>query len=539
VVRDQAGKPVAGARVQAGGASAVSGPDGAYALDVEASPSLNVKVLKDGFVLRDASFPVLAGQALGVDIAVVPADAGRTRIVAATGGKAVSADGRVVLAFPPGALSRDAAVRVTWLDPTDTPAPAAYTIRQLDAPGAAPAITELNDTQLPGPLETTAYGDRKFFSPVAFADVAMTAPLAEGASAELRMKVSKEVHDEMRAAGDLADADLGQDIFPCFSWNADGSTWDKPALSKVERDDAGDYWFVYAVRANAMSASPVYHVQQLGDEDGQATVSLVVGGGRRVVDGTFTYSALVERSSDPQYDWRGASYVDGTTSGVTIEGGADWTAAGGHYRAKNRANLRRPSVRTQSYTGTTYGQVIGSENFAKWDRQGMFQLAYAPGDRFEIEPPAVYGVKPTPARREGTTSTAAKPYLPEALSASITQSLVQQQTIPATYVMPFFYFTDCALTLMLTGERPGAGDARLTFSLDGGAVQALAQPYAEGAGKLTFKLPRNAAATPRSWILDRLVIGDYASQPGLPVSTSLPVGGSATVTVKMLLVAPK
>ena len=540
-VKDEAGQPVPGATVTAGGMKATTDANGYWALDVQSSPLMNVKVLKSGFILRDASFPVQTNQNLLVDVSVVKASDNQSRISAAAGGKAVSADGQAELIIPPNALKADADVRVTWLNPVDSAAPSAFTLKQAEDAEAGPVpetkIRELNSTQLPGPLETTAYGDRKFFSPVSFADVSMTENLKDGESATLRMKVSKQVYDDMTAAGDLKDSDLGQEIFPCFSWNADGSTWDKPALSKVEKDDQG-YWFVYTVRANNMSTPAGYRQLQIGDQNGQARVELVVGGGRRVVDGTFTYSALIERSSDPEFDLKGAQYLNGKTTGVKLVGGADWSGTGGHYRATNRSNLARPTVTTQNYTGTTYAQIMGTDKFDKWDRNGMFQLAYAPGDKFEINPPNVYGVKPTPEKQNGTTSTAAKPYLPAELSFSITRNIVQQQSIPATYVLPFYYHTDATLSLTLTGELPDSGDAVISYTLDGGASQAKTTSFTKGQS-LTFKFPRNAAAKPRNWELEKLTIGDYTSDPKSNLSASLPVGGSVSASLKMILVAPK
>lgn len=542
-VKDLAGKPVPGATVQVGGKTATTSADGTYKLEVSAAPLVNVKVAKTGYILRDSSIPVMKDQKLVLDVALVKADVKLTRITAANGGVARSTDGTAELIIPAGALKGDADVRVTWLKPIDdVKKPSAFRLQQTNANGDV-SVTELNETELPGPLETTEYQNRRYFSPVSFADVAMTNGLQPGASAQLRMAVDPQVARDMMSGGDLTEANLGQEIFPCFSWNADTGLWDKPALSKVEKDADGKYWFVYTVRANNMTAAPAAYRQlfQLGDDQGSATVTLIVGGGRRVVDGTFTYSSLIERSSDSAFDWKGASLVNGQTQPVTLEGGGNG-GRGGNYRSPTRRNLVRPNVQTQNYTGTLYGSILneahGAGTFEKWDRNGMFQLSYPPGEGFEVNPPEVFGVKPTPAVQNGTTSTAAEPYLPLELSFQIRQNIVQQQAIPATYLKPFFYETDCKVNLAFTGDKPTAGVAKLSYTLDG-ADREWEGELKSGEDKLSFTLPRNAAGTPRAFELKTLTLGEYINDPGAAVTAQLPPGGDVTATVKMMFTGAK
>ncbi|MEB3284000.1 MAG: carboxypeptidase-like regulatory domain-containing protein [Candidatus Sericytochromatia bacterium] len=544
IVKDLAGKAVPGAVVRVGNQTAVTSNDGRYKLTVGSASLVNVKVSKTGYILRDSSIPVSKDQKLVLDVALVKADQNITRISSAIGGTARSADGSAELILPPGALKGDADVRVTWLKPiADPKTPAAFRLQQTDANGDL-SVTELNDTELPGPLETMEYQNRRYFSPVSFADVAMSNGLQAGASAQLRMAVDPQVAQAMLSAGDLTESNMGQEIFPCFSWNADTSVWDKPALSKVERDADGKYWFVYTVRANNMTAAPAAYRQlfQLGDDQGSATVTLIVGGGRRVVDGTYIYSALIERSSDSAYDWKGASFVNGETQSVTIEGGSNKTPASGNYRSPTRKNLVRPNVQTQNYTGTLYGSILneayGTGTFDTWDRNGMFQLSFPPGEGFDVNPPSILGVSPSPARQTGTTSTAAEPYLPLELSFQIRENIVQQQAIPATYLKPFFYRTDCKVNLTFTGETPREGQAKMTYTLDG-QEREWSGELSPGAESLTFDLPRNAAGTPRAFALQNLTVGEFINDPGESVRASLPPGGDVTATVKMMFTGVK
>lgn len=526
-VLDENGNPVAGATVMSGTSKTLTGADGSYSLKVKAGEIVNIKVLKDGFILRDSNLPVVKGETLEVNSSLVKADEKVTPITASKGGTAVSADGLTQLVFPAGALQGDANVQVTWLNPVENESrPAAFSVLQVadtakqggseDASPAQndiPKVTALNTTDLPGPLETKAYGDRKFFSPVSFAAISMSNKLKDGESATLRMAISQEVLDDMFRQGDLKESDLGQEIFPCFAWSADESTWDKPALSKVVKDADGKYWFEYTVRANSMSAPAAgYSVKQVGDQQGSARVELQVGGGRRVVDGTFTYGALVERSSNEAYDFKGFS---GTTF------------TGNNYYSPSVGNLIRPNVTTTNYTGTVYGATMGSAEFVKWDREGMFRLAFPPGAKYQITAPSKFGLSPAEPTRSGTTATATQAYLTPNPNVNATQT----QSIAATYIKPFYYYTDAKLVLTLSGiNEPDGKQYTVNYTL-GGAAQPAATATTAG-NTLTFTFARNAAGSSQRFVLKDLGNAEYGNDG--TVSVDLPVGSTKTASIKMV-----
>lgn len=526
-VLDANGNPVAGATVMSGTSKTLTGADGSYSLKVKAGEIVNIKVLKDGFILRDSNLPVVKGETLEVNSSLVKADAKVTPITASKGGTAVSADGLTQLVFPAGALQGDANVQVTWLNPVENESrPAAFSVQQVadtakqggseDASPAQndiPKVTALNTTDLPGPLETKAYGDRKFFSPVSFAAISMTNKLKDGESATLRMAISQEVLDDMFRQGDLKESDLGQEIFPCFAWSADESTWDKPALSKVVKDADGKYWFEYTVRANSMSAPAAgYSVKQVGDQQGSARVELQVGGGRRVVDGTFTYGALVERSSNPDYNYKGFS---GTTF------------TGNNYYSPSVGNLIRPNVNTTNYTGTVYASTMGADEFQKWDREGMFRLAFPPGAKYQITAPSKFGLSPAEPTRSGTTATATQAYLTPNPNVNATQT----QSIAATYIKPFYYHTDAKLVLTLSGiNEPDGKQYTVNYTL-GGAAQPAATATTAG-NTLTFTFARNATGSSQRFVLKDLGNAEYGNDG--TVSVDLPVGSTKTASIKMV-----
>ncbi|MNS18336.1 hypothetical protein D3C72_500260 [compost metagenome] len=527
-VLDKDGNPVAGATVMSGSSKTITAADGSYTLKIVSGEAVNIKVLKDGYVLRDSILPVAKGEMLEINSSLVKADKNVTPINAAAGGKAVSSDGKTELIFAPGALKGDADVRVTWLNPVESASrPAAFKIAAVadagpvggsadETPAAVtpvPAVTALNTTDLPGPLETKAYGDRKFFSPVSFAAITMSNSLKEGESATLRMEISDEVLADMRKNGDLKDSDLGQDIFPCFSWSADESTWDKPALSKVVKDEKGKYWFEYTVRASSLSpAVASYQTLQVGDTQGSARVELQVGGGRQVVDGTFTYGALVERSSSPAYDFKGINA----------------TMSSGQYHSPSVSNLIRPNVATTNYTGTIYGPVMGVDEFGKWDREGMFRLAFPPGAQYQITGPKAYGIFPADNARTGTTARAAQAYL----LPDPTRNAVQTQSIQATYVKPFYYYTDGTVTVTLDGVSSESANAsyKFNYTVDNAAKSA---DVTASNNKISFKLPRNAAGSAQKFQVKSIVGTSFSSGDGQTPSGNLPVGGSLALTVKM------
>lgn len=527
-VLDKDGNPVAGATVMSGSSRTVTAADGSYTLTLVAGEAVDIKVVKDGYILRDSALSIAKGENLAITTALVKADPAITHISATAGGTAVSADGKSQLIIPAGALKGDADVRVTWLNPVEnTQKPAAFKIQALAdtgatggtaddtaAPGDAPTVTSINTTDLPGPLETKAYGDRKFFSPVSFAAITMSNALKDGESATLRMAISQEVLDDMFRQGDLKDADLGQDIFPCFAWSADESTWDKPALSKVVKDEKGKYWFEYTVRASSLSpAIAKYQTFAVGDAQGSAKVELQVGGGRRVVDGTFTYGALVERSSNASYDFHGFS-------------NQRLTAA--HYSSPTVGNLIRPDVTTTNYTGTTYASTMGADDFGKWDREGMFRLAYPPGAGYRIVPPLMFGVA-ADGPRTGTTATASQQYLtPDPTGRS---NATQTQGIAATYVKPFYYYTDATLTLQLDVPGGTTGSFHLSYTLDGATKDA---DVTATNNQITTTIARNAYGSAQHFVLKSLDGNGFGKDDTSSAVADLPPGSRKTLQVKMV-----
>lgn len=562
-VTDTAGKPVGGATVFSGASKTTTDGSGAFTLKVNAGRFVNVKVTKPGYIIRDGVVAALANERVNVAIALKPKDEKLTRISAAEGGKAVSSDGQVQLIFEPGALSANADVRVTWLDPTgDAKRPAAFKVMQtasasdtMQVSGDVTASqTILNDTDLPGPLETYAYDEtRKFFSPVSFAGVELSAPLEEGDKAKLRMRVSDEVLKEMLESGDLKiPDDLNKEIYPCFFWNDEAMDpaiaaglpvgWDKPALSKVVKDD-GVYWFEYTLRDTNMQTASSYRTFA-SDEVTQTKVELIVGGGRRVVDAAGVIGALIERSSDEQYDLKGIQTV--------LKGAPDQ----GNYFSSAYPNLVRPDVPTQGYTGTNLATVFTAETttykkkkgkggyrvlditldttetetltaaevFEKWDRNGQFTLIVPTGAPYTIIPPTYMGV--TPPTVTGTAS------LPDPDCTTTTDALgnvTTSCTVKPAYVNPIYYYTDAKVNVTLTGPEVTAGqDFWVEYTVAGVKYK---EKYT---APLNITVPRNETGTGQPFTLDLVYNDLLTSDEGPLFSGSLLPGAQYNTTVKVM-----
>jgi hypothetical protein len=269
------------------------------------------------------------------------------------------------------------------------------------------------------------------------------------------------------------------------------------------------------VRASSLApAIAKYQTFDVGDAQGSAKVELQVGGGRRVVDGTFTYGALIERSSNSSYDYHGFS---------------NQRLTAGNYSSPTVGNLIRPDVSTTNYTGTTYASIMGADDFGKWDREGMFRLAYPPAAGYRIVAPAMFGVAAADNTRTGTTAAAGTPYLtPDPSGRS---NAVQTQGIAATYVKPFYYYTDATLTLKLTGPTSPNGTYHITYTLDGATKQ---DDVTASNNMIALTVARNSAGSGQHFVLKGLDGEAFGKDDSSQAVTDLSPGAKKTVEVKMV-----
>lgn len=239
-VLDVNGKPIAGMRVNTyNGFTAVTDERGNFTIDVKGQDGLRLDMSKPGYLNRQVNVSVSAGEIGNVNLAMKPLDAKVTTISAATGGSAFSADGKSQMIFPPGALTKDSDVRLTWMDPMPS----------ANFPHAF--------GELPGPLVTRTLpsgagagdGEEVTIPPIAFTALEFTrGRLAPGAQATLRMKVNPEA---LRLAGDNIDFNNPVTLQqPCYDFDRATGLWTKPALSKLEKDADGTVWFIYTVRGD-------------------------------------------------------------------------------------------------------------------------------------------------------------------------------------------------------------------------------------------------------------------------------------------------
>ncbi|MEB3330725.1 MAG: carboxypeptidase-like regulatory domain-containing protein, partial [Candidatus Sericytochromatia bacterium] len=234
---DTAGNPVADAEVNAyEGFRTYTGADGRFSIGVLSRNDLRLDFSKPGFLDRQVTVSLQPGDTSELEVTVKPLDAKVTPIVASMGGVAVSSDGRAQLRVPPGALTGDSNVRLTWMDPMPSDAfPFAH-------------------GELPGPLLTRAtadgeQADEEFtIPPLSFTLVDLeTAKIAPGQQLELRMRINPEA---LKLAGDNIDfgnpATMQQ---PCYDFDRALGLWVNPATARLERDADGTAWTVYTMHS--------------------------------------------------------------------------------------------------------------------------------------------------------------------------------------------------------------------------------------------------------------------------------------------------
>jgi hypothetical protein len=312
-VVDTAGKPVAGAKIVTyHGFTATTDDQGKYSLDVASQDEIRLDVSKTGYLNRQELVGVGPGMEGNLTITLKPLDAKLTKITAAQGGTAVNSDGSAVLEVPPGALTGDSDVRLTWMDPMPSDNFPSWS------------------GELPGNLvtKTRDNGDKSAenlaLPPVAFTDVQFVqANLKPGATATLRMKVNP---DALALSANQIDfnnpATLQQ---PCYDFDRSSGLWVNPATSKLEKDAKGDVWFVYTVRGNEApknfhALSHVTGQQTITWQETEAVERVVrVGGSTRVVTEYVTVTkSRVEDLKGKHYDGTvfEHSAVTGKTTGL-------------------------------------------------------------------------------------------------------------------------------------------------------------------------------------------------------------------------------
>ncbi|MEB3223659.1 MAG: carboxypeptidase-like regulatory domain-containing protein [Candidatus Sericytochromatia bacterium] len=236
-VVDVAGNPVTDLQVNGyEGVRTFTDADGRFSLGVYSRNELRLDFSKPGFLDRQVMVSLKEGDTREVEVTVKPLDAKVTPIIASMGGVAVSSDGKAQLRVPPGALTGDSNVRLTWMDPMPSDAfPYAH-------------------GELPGPLLTRAMADggqadEEFtIPPLSFTLVDLeTAKIAPGQQLELRMRINPEA---LKLAGDNIDfnnpATLQQ---PCYDFDRGIGLWVNPATARLERDADGTAWTVYTMHS--------------------------------------------------------------------------------------------------------------------------------------------------------------------------------------------------------------------------------------------------------------------------------------------------
>lgn len=294
-VLDLNGNPIAGAVVLAAyGFEATTDADGRYSMKVHAEDELRLDITKDGFLPRQ----LVAGVAADTDV-----DMGEARLKAldakvtkvdAKGATVVSSDGKSILEIPEGALEGEVGVRLTWMDPMPSDA---FPYAHGELPGALVTRTRPDGSD---------EGESLVIPPIAFADVQMEGgQLKPGAQATLRMKVNPAA---LELAGDNIDFNNPVTLQqPCYDFDRETGLWVNPSTSKLEKDENGDVWFVYTLRAseapkNYKALSHVSGQQRIYWQERerrtrsyQVWVSRVGGGGSWVTR-TETYYVTVTRS---------------------------------------------------------------------------------------------------------------------------------------------------------------------------------------------------------------------------------------------------
>ncbi|HEY9723319.1 MAG TPA: carboxypeptidase-like regulatory domain-containing protein [Oscillatoriaceae cyanobacterium] len=312
LVTDANGKPLAGVEVNTyNGYRTTTDANGKYTIPAVAQSQLRLDFSKDGYLVHQAVTDVTSGQTGNINISLKPEDAKVTHITAAAGGSAVSSDGSSILDIPPGALSKDADVRVTWLDPMPS--------SNFTSPYG----------QLPGPLETKTLVDGSDsdqivpLNPLGFSTVDLSADLKPGAEATLKMKVNPAALQAVNGQINFSDpATLQQ---PCYEFDRATGLWVTPSTSKLEKDADGTVWFVYtlhsaqAAPANYVALSTGGSSQQLNWSAAATTVNRVVHVGGSTIT-YYNYSGQVLEGVNGS-DNKTGSWSDGDiTATGTVQG---------------------------------------------------------------------------------------------------------------------------------------------------------------------------------------------------------------------------
>lgn len=235
-VVDTKGAPIEGITVNTYyGFKATTGADGKFTIDVKAEPDVRLDLNGPKHLNRQVALSVIPGEVGELNVTLKALDPKLIPVTAAAGGNLVNSDGSAELRIPPGALTQDGAVRLTWMDPMPSDQ---FPFAHGELP--APLVTR----SLPNGEDA---GEAFNIPPIAFTNVQLThARIAPGAQLELRMRVNPNALDLAGRNIDFANpATLQQ---PCYDFNRAMGVWGEPATSRVERDADGTAWFVYTMR---------------------------------------------------------------------------------------------------------------------------------------------------------------------------------------------------------------------------------------------------------------------------------------------------
>ncbi|HEY9723907.1 MAG TPA: carboxypeptidase regulatory-like domain-containing protein [Oscillatoriaceae cyanobacterium] len=390
-VTDTNGAPVAGVQINTyDGFTTTTDANGKYTLPAIGQDELRVDFSKDGFIPRQVLTGLDAGQTASQDITLLPLDKTVATVNAKNGGSVTSSDGNSVLEIPPGALTGDTKVNVTWMDPMPS------------------AQFPTDYGQLPGPPVTktmpdgSAAGDVQMLSPLGFATVNLNGgQLAPGAQATLKMKVDPAALQAAGSSIDFNNPDTLQQ--PCYEYDRASGLWVNPATSKLEKDADGTVWFVYTLHGQDAPA----HLKVLNHISGQKTIywttqeartgsyttTVSVGGYTKTVTNYYTYyvtvshskqvnlygkhfdGQIVERSSNSAYNGKGIN-------GATVDHQADFygmtrssTDGGGNYDIpmwyqSSGVNVSGSTWRGASSTGGGLNETIPTDGNVTADIKG-------------------------------------------------------------------------------------------------------------------------------------------------------------------------
>lgn len=276
-VTDTNGAPIAGVQVNTyDGFSTTTDANGTYKLPAIGQDELRLDFSKEGYLIRQVLTGLNSGETSNVDVTLKPLDTKITPITAASGGTAVSSDGKAILDIPPGALQGDAKIQLTWMDPMPS---AQFPTSYGELPG--PTVTKTMPDGTPSK-------DVQLLPPVAFSTVMMIGnQLKPGAQATLKMKV------DPAALQAISDGSSGIDFNnpatlqqPCYEYDRASGLWVNPATSMIQKDADGNVWLLYTLHGG--DAAPNYKV--LNHISGQKTVYWTTQEART---GSYTYTYRV------------------------------------------------------------------------------------------------------------------------------------------------------------------------------------------------------------------------------------------------------